>query len=135
MSTFEPASRRRGFTLLEAILALAILGAAAAACLQLRAQLTLAGAKLQKRAAIDNAADTLFHEVINGLLPDGRADGAGVVVWTGVHLGAPYRVERRRETVPNPVTGVVAYPVARSLDMYRYEITIGGETGHFLWHK
>lgn len=128
--------RSRAFTLLEAVLALAILGLAVGACLQLRAELGASARTVARHTAADNRADSLFQEIINGVLPGAEIDRqTGAAFWAGTHAGTPFRVERSAVRVPNPVAGQTEHPVAQTLTMYRYTITLGKEKSEFLWHK
>lgn len=127
---------RCGFTLLEAVLALVILSVVSVACLQLRGQMGLVGAQAQRRAAQDNRADALFTCLTSGMLTEPTADPVtGALVWSGEHLGTPYTIRRGMKAVPNPAAGQVNYPVASTVSVVRYEVTLGGTVTEFLWHR
>lgn len=129
-------ARGRGFTLLEAVLALAMLTAVIVVCLQLRAQVGMVGRQVEKVAARDNAAEALFQSLVNGLL-GAPVDSArpGAIMWEGVQNGAKYTVVRTVTHVPNPVVGQVDFDVPATLAAYRYEVTLGTTTSEFVWHR
>lgn len=127
---------RRAFTLLEAVLALAILTAVIVVCLQLRAQVGMVGRQVERISARDNASEALFQSLVNGLLgPATESRENGVLVWEGVQNGAKYKVMREPSRVPNPVVGQVAFDVPATLNVYRYEITLGTAKSEFIWHR
>lgn len=128
--------RRRAFTLLESLLALIILASIIAACLQLRSHSNLVAAKAEQRTLAANRTEALFQCVINGLLgaPETTEESAETV-WRGTQGGVPYTVVRTFAAQPNPARGQVAYPVAESIALFRYRVTLGQTTSEFLWHR
>lgn len=129
-------THRRAFTLLESLLALVILSAIIVVCLQLRAQAGMTAARAESRVAAANRTEALFQCVVNGLLgkPESGEDGAEIV-WRGEQAGVPYTVVRTHTTAPNPARGQVTYPVAESIALFRYRVTLGQTTSEFLWHR
>ncbi|MFM9958157.1 MAG: prepilin-type N-terminal cleavage/methylation domain-containing protein [Phycisphaerales bacterium] len=126
----------RGFTLLESVLALAILTAVIVVCLQLRAQIGMVGRQVQRSALRDNAAEALFQSLVNGLLGTPQTDrDTGLLVWEGTQNGAFYRVTRASVSRPNPLAGQVSYDVAAQVSVFRYEVKLGSELTEFLWHR
>jgi type II secretory pathway pseudopilin PulG len=127
---------RRAFTLLEAVLALAMLTAVIIVCLQMRAQVGMVGRQVERIAARDNAAEALFQSLVNGLLgAPVDSEKPGAMMWEGVQNGEKYKVVRTATRVPNPVVGQVDFDVPATLTAYRYEITLGNTTSEFIWHR
>lgn len=128
--------QRRAFTLLEAVLALAMLTAVIVVCLQLRAQVGVVGRQVERISARDNASEAIFQSLVNGLLgPPTETRENGVLVWEGEQNGAKYRIIRTMTRVPNPVVGQVAFDVPATLTAYKYEITFGTAKSEFIWHR
>lgn len=127
---------RRAFTLLEAVLALAMLTAVIIVCLQLRAQVGMVGRQVERISGKDNASEALFQSLVNGLLgPPTESRENGVLVWEGEQNGARYHITRTLTRVPNPVVGQVAFDVPATLAAYKYEITFGTIKSEFIWHR
>jgi hypothetical protein len=126
-------ARRAAFTLLESIIAITILTAVVVVCLQVRAQSlrTLRGIEIDRRA--DLASQSIFDTVIAGALPEPQS-GDGVVIWTGDHLGRPYRVERVRVERSSPVSAGEARlaPVVR---VFEYRVRYDERLTTFLWWR
>ncbi len=126
----------RAFTLLESVLALAILAMVMVVCLQLRAQMGEVGRRVRVTAARDNAAEALFQSLVNGLLGEPRADSeSGLLFWEGEQNGVPYKVVRKFDRRPNPVAGKVAFDAAAQVGVFRYEVTLGSIRTEFTWHR
>lgn len=134
--THPPSKGLRGFTLLEGVLALAILVAVIIVCLQLRAQIGMVGRQVQKVAARDNATEALFQCLVNGLLHRPTTDPeSGAFIWEGEQNGTPFRIVRKPVSVPNPLIGQVNFDVAATVGAYRYDITLGTTKTEFVWHR
>lgn len=127
---------RRAFTLLEAVLALAIVAGAIMACLQVRAQM-LAGTQRQRELQrADRAEEAIFQMLVNNALPQARVDPErGIPVWEGEHLGRPYEIERFPMMVENPMRGRVGYAVADHVTVFRYVMRYAGRESEILWHR
>ncbi len=127
--------KRRGVTLLEAIVAMVILASVGVATLQLRAA-TLAGAREAEQAArSDRVVQDLLDMAIAGLLAgareEGGEDGPRTLAWEGVHLGSPYVVRRVEVRLPNPLYSEEAESEeklahAETIRCRRYEVEWGG---------
>lgn len=134
--TQATARSTRGFTLLEGVLALAILVAVIVVCLQLRAQVGMVGRRVQKAAARDNATEALFQSLVNGLLPRPTADPeSGAFIWEGEQNAIPFRIVRTPTNVPNPLIGQVTFDVAATIAAYKYDVTLGTTKSEFVWHR
>jgi len=127
------ATAKAGFTLLESIIALAMIGAVAGACLQVRAQSLAGRQRLTVRQNTDRAIDTILRLAQSGLLDDGLSerDEEGKITritWTGDHLGEPFTCERVRTTVANPIDipGDESFP--GTITMWRWTVEIRGES-------
>jgi prepilin-type N-terminal cleavage/methylation domain-containing protein len=126
---------RRGFTLIEAIVALVILAGAMVAVVQVRAQIVLGTERQREVQREDRAVEALFQMLVNGVLSDPAVDPTGARVWSGEYLGRPYRVTRRAMPVDNPVAGGVAYAVSPRITVYRYAIEYAGRESEMVWHR
>lgn len=130
----------RGFTLLEAVLALAILSAAMIVCLEMRAQSMAMGARMAERHATFRDEQAIFEMVTAGLLeelPGVRGQGASRS-WQGEHLGRPFRLTARAVTVENPAASLLIGEERRLSDrivMWRYELEYRGRVSEFMWHR
>jgi len=126
----------RGFTLLEAILALAILSAAVIVCVGIRGQMLLGTERLREIQRQDRAEEGLFQMLINQTIDEPIVDAErGTVVWRGTYLEKPYEVERRGASFPNPMIGQVGYDVAERVRLIRYVIQYDGRESEVLWHR
>lgn len=126
----------RAFTLLEAVLALAILAAVVAACMQIRGQMLDVSARASRQQRADRSADALFQCVVSGLLGQPTSDAqSGIWTWEGKQDGVAYRIERTGAVTDNPAAGRIDYKVAPRIQLYRYTITLGSTKTEFLWHK
>jgi len=132
--------RVRGFTLLEAVLAVVILAAAVMAALGIRAQSMIASQNMLIVQRAERDAQALFDLAIAGML--GKADSLdaelGLTIWSGevgIDLKRGYTVRRRPEVLPNPAHDLVGRDAAEEVAMWRYEIEVGGREVVFLWHR
>lgn len=132
--------RRAAFTLLEAVLALAILSSVLVVCLTVRAQSIAQRARLSER--LDGAQDceAVFESIIGGVLPATRSDPeTGARVWEGERSGRPYSVVATREVRPSPIVGTEQDERAAFVTVWRYTVTVGANESatkrDFLWHR
>lgn len=131
-----PRRRTRAFTLLEAIVALAILAAACIACLQIRTQSITSHARVARQQQIDRATDAVFQMLVNGLLAKPEKDReTGRPLWKGEHLGKPFTITRERVSVANPVAGQVGYAVAPQVSVWRYSLAYDSRVSTFYWNR
>lgn len=137
--------RRGGFTLLEAVLALAILSAVMVVCLGMRSQALGANTRLSARHAEQRDTQAIFDMVSAGLMPNPIVDKeSGARRWRGEYLGAEYELAAQRVNLPNPVASLPAAAAALAKEksglsermfMWRYELKYRGRTSEFLWHR
>jgi prepilin-type N-terminal cleavage/methylation domain-containing protein len=129
----------RGFTLLEAVLALAILSAVAVVCVGIRTQSLSSARRMEERHAEQRDTQAIFEMLTAGLLPPPEAEKDSFVRrWKGEYLGFPYELEAARETMPNPVfRGDRADSAGLSdrIVMWRYTLSYRGKESEFLWHE
>lgn len=132
--------RARGFTLLEAVLAVVILAAAVMAALGIRAQSMIASQNMLVVQRAERDAQALFDLAIAGML--GRAESIdaelGLTTWQGeigIESKRGYVVRRLPEVLPNPVSDLDGRSAADEVAMWRYEIEVGGREVVFLWHR
>lgn len=131
---------RAAFTLLEAIVALAILSSVLVVCLSVRAQSIAQRARLAER--LDGAQDceAVFESIIGGVLAPTRTDPeTGARLWEGERSGRPFTVEARREVRPSPLAASGAEDRATFVTVWRYTVTVGrpgnATAREFLWHR
>lgn len=135
--------RRRGsvggFTLLEAVMALAILGAVCIVCVGMRAQALAAQRRIAARHAREADARAVFEALVNGLLPRETVDGErGVRRWEGEHVGERWVLEARRVTMANPLYVAdeeSSAGLSPQIYMWRYTLESHGGVTEFYWHR
>lgn len=128
---------RPGFTLLESIIALAMIGAVAGACLQVRAQGLAGRQRLTVRQNTDRGIDTILRLAQSGLLEDGlpeRNEEGDVtrISWTGEHLGEPFTCQRVRTTIANPIDGAGDESFPTSITVWRWVVGFRGESAEVI---
>ena len=124
----------RGFTVIEAIVALTILAIVAGACLELRAQSLRQAQSLTARHELARRADAIFELARAGQLGPGERldedDPAGGRLWTGERFGDQYRLTKRTVLVDNPLHDPrlgdrATYP--RRVAVQRYALELEGQ--------
>lgn len=125
---------RLAFSLLEAILALAIICAALVAVLQVRAQMIKGAQQVRERQAVERDDEAIFRMLVAGLLPEPETED-GTYVWRGEYHEQPFTITRHREQLSNPNAGVFDHEIRTSLTIVRYELTIGDRTTTFPWYE
>ena len=133
-------SGARGFTLLEAVLALVILTAATMAALGMRTQSMLATENMVRVQQAERDAQALFDMAIAGMLGRGTAaeELPGETIWRGelgIETKRGYMVRRRPEVRENPAREAFGEAVPREVALWRYAIEVGGREVVFLWHR
>lgn len=124
----------RGFSLLEAVLALAIIAAALIAVLQVRTQMIRGAQQARDRQAVERDDEAVFQMLIAGLLP-APTSADGVVTWQGEFLDRPYIIQRTIERIPNPNVDELDHPVRPTLSLITYTLTIDERTTVFPWYE
>lgn len=126
----------RGLTLLEAVIALAILAMVAGAVLEMRAAALRESARIADMQRGTREVASIFRMITTNTLGQPTLDTrSSLPVWQGQHLGEPFRVERRAIRVPNPARTVVDAPLAAEVRVFQYTITYGPTEEVFLWHR
>jgi prepilin-type N-terminal cleavage/methylation domain-containing protein len=126
----------RGFTLLEAILALMILSGAFIACLQARTQLLATSQRVEQTLHASRDIDALLRMLTTGMLPNPEVDlETGIVLWRGVYLQQEYVITREAISVANPIAGQVAYAIPERVRLFRYDVRLGEHTQTLEWHE
>ncbi|MCA9292645.1 MAG: hypothetical protein KDA20_02390 [Phycisphaerales bacterium] len=125
------------FTLLEAVIALALMTMILVASLELRVQAMRTGAQVGEACRAARPLDALHTMLINRALPDPIADPeTGQPVWSGDFNGQQYVITRVREQVDNPISQVTGEANAPAMvSVWRYTMTIGDEKATFLWYR
>ncbi|MBL0928100.1 MAG: hypothetical protein IBJ11_10700, partial [Phycisphaerales bacterium] len=110
----RPPAHRPAFTLLEAVIALAILATVAVVTLEIRARTINSAAGLAEKLRDDRDAEALFTMLLHGALPLPVVDERNPSpVWSGTHRGRPYTIRRAAVTLPNPA--IAARPAPTGL--------------------
>lgn len=128
--------RSRGFTLLEAVLALGMLSAVLVVCLQLRTQTI--GARRDAAASAQHDRDV---QAIVAMITAGRL-GQAVVdpetkarSWVGEYDGRGYEVSAEPARVPNPLYGKANKELEPEVLVWNYEIAFAGRATQFVWFR
>ncbi len=121
--------RTRGFTLLEAVIALIILSSFVVACLQLRLNGLRAGRAVAEAQRVERAIDDVLTLATSRLLPepiverDAEGDVARII-WRGEHAGMPFECISQRGVAPAVGDNVNA----ASIPVQQYTVTIEDRT-------
>lgn len=121
--------RRRGFTLLEAVIALIILSSFVVACLQLRLNGLRAGRAIAEQQRVERVMDNVLELASLQLLPEPvveRNDDGDVarIIWRGELAGYTYECVSQRTTV----AAIGDAPAESSVPVMRFAVTIGERT-------
>jgi|GEM_PF-6390849 len=136
------ALRERGFTVLEAVIALTILVLAAGACLEMRAGALARARSMQRAHEVARAAQAILELAIAGELGAAermnRDEPESALLWTGERYGLEYRLTREVVLVENPVragggAGAATYPEMAAVR--RYELELAGERFVMEWTR
>ncbi len=120
-------------TLLEAVLALAILTTVLVVCLDLRARMLRHTVSLQRSQLIDREAQNLFVMVSSRSIDEPRVDKEDrAYIWEGDHLGSYYTITARPVNLPSPIAENADKAAPQTVPMWRYELEYMGETVEFL---
>lgn len=127
-----------GFTLLECLLAIAIVSGVLIALLQLRSATLRDRKELAETQRADREAEALFQMFVTGAVESPEVDRERrVVSWEGEYLGHPFRAVRVQREVANPVLGSGGDDREKSLratvPMYAYTLTYRGRVHEFDW--
>lgn len=134
----RPASvRSRAFTLLEAVLAVAILAAVLVVCLGMRAQHMSSMRRVAEFHRAQRDAEAVFEMATANLLPAPKVEEESLVrTWTGDYLGEAYVLTARPIAQPNPVVLTDrTVKLAPVLYLWKYELAYRGRTTEFLWNR
>ena len=119
--------------MLESIIALAMIGAVAGACLQVRAQSLAGRQRLTSRQTTDRGIDTILRLAQAGLLDAGQSEKNEEnqitrMTWAGDHLGEAFTCERTRTELTNPIDnpGDASFPA--TIIMWRWTVEYRNET-------
>ncbi len=136
-------TRRRGFTLIESVIALTVLAMVAGACFELRTQSLAQTRVIAGRQANARVAHTILTLAWAGQLGQGRRvesdDRDGVIEWIGEREGRAYTMVREPVVVANPLRSFLGesesakYPV--TVELYRYTLELEGETFTVEWTR
>ncbi len=127
----------RAFTLLEAILALAIIAAVIIVCLGLRSQALASSYRISTGHQAERIVQEVYESLVSGLLPDPEVDpDTGKRIWRGERLGHEYTLVGQITDVPNPVFGLSdTREFGDRVRIWRYELQCAGQTTEFYWRR
>lgn len=130
---------RRGFTLLEAVLAVSLLAAVMIVCVGIRAQALAGARRFDERHAVHRDTTAVFEMLSAGLLGRPEVDPETFTrTWKGTYLGEAFTLTARRVIVPNPVfepNRVHPEPMSDRIVMWRYDLQFRGRASTFWWHR
>ena len=122
-------------TLLEAVIALAILTSVLIVCLDLRARMLRHTETIQRHQLVEREAQNLYVMASTGSLHDPIIDKqAQAYIWQGEHLGSRYTITAKPLAIPSPIKSDPESPEAKTVQMWRYELAYMGETIDFITH-
>jgi len=133
----------RGFTLLEVVVATALLAMVVVASLQLRSSGIRALQRVQSVGQKAAEREELFGLVTSGLVEaELEQQSNGVVVWRGNYRDEPFVVTREQTIVRNPLPRIEwqdederGEKIVENVLMPRYTVEFKGERDVFYWHK
>ncbi|MDX2115432.1 MAG: prepilin-type N-terminal cleavage/methylation domain-containing protein [Planctomycetota bacterium] len=130
----------RGFTLIEAVLAMALLAGVMMACLGLRGQALAQQERARARHALLREGEAIFEMFTSGLLgrPEVTQGETLERRWKGEHLGKPYVLVGRRVVRENPAASALPESVVKLSDrvlVWRYELEYRGSKLEFIWPR
>jgi len=124
---------RRGFTLLEAVLALSVLASILVVTLQLRAQSITTSRSISAHQRLQRDTDAILDSLEASTLDLPTVDDQSQVrTWTGEHLGAVFTLTATPVLVTNPLHGADGTPRTDQIMMFRYELAYREQTVTFL---
>lgn len=128
--------RARGFTLLEAVLALGMLSAVLVVCLQLRTQTIAARRDAAASAQHDRDVQAIVALITAGRLGQAEVDPETKVrSWVGEYDGRGYEVMAEPARVPNPMYGKANKELDPDVLVWNYEVAFGGRATRFVWFR
>jgi len=124
----------RGFTLLEAVLALLVLSAVIVSVLSLRSQALAQSERISARQELERERESLFRMLLAGMLDEPtRTDDGERIVWTGTHLRHDYEIVREFVQIENPML-TTGLPLTPEISVWKYTITLADRASTFFWH-
>lgn len=132
----------RGFTVIEAVVALTILAMVAGVCLELRAQSLRQSQSIQKRHELARRADAILELAraaqLGPSVPVDEDDPESGRLWTGERSGDQYRLLKQTILVDNPLHDPLQgsralYP--KRIAVQRYTLELAGETFVTEWTR
>lgn len=127
----------RAFTLLEAVLALAIIASVIVVCLGMRAQALAASQRIAADQQSDRVVQEVYESLVAGLLKDPEIDpDTGMRTWTGERLGEEFTLTATLTTAPNPIVGLIEdKEMGDRVRVWRYQLQCAGRTTEFYWRR
>ncbi len=124
---------RRAFTLLEAVLALAILSSALIVALQIRSSALAQTLDLETRLRVNHDLRAIAMLRESGALGFPEVDEQSAArTWRGEHNGEPFTIKATPMLVPSPIPRTPESELAESVPMLRFEITYMDQRSEFL---
>lgn len=132
--------RGRAFTLLEAVLAMAILAGAVMATLGIRARAMVAAQEMEAVQRDERDAQAVFDLLVAGLLGEparvdretGRAEWAGTLSASSDRV---YTVVREPMLVANPLQQPDGAEEPGQVSVWQYTVRVGRSEAGFVWHR
>ncbi len=125
------------FTLLECLLALAIISGVLIAMLEMRSNSLRDRVELGEIQRADREAEALFQMFVTGSVASPEVDKERrSVTWEGEFLGHPYRAVRVVRQVPNPALramGEQAEALRATVPIFGYTLAYKGRVYEFDW--
>ncbi|MCB9842145.1 MAG: prepilin-type N-terminal cleavage/methylation domain-containing protein [Phycisphaeraceae bacterium] len=126
---------RVGFTLLECLLAIAIVSGVLIALLAMRSASIRDRNELAAMQRMDREAEALFQMFVTGAVETPDVDRERrTITYSGAYLGNAYRAVREVREVANPVRrGGGDEGLAATVPVYAYTLTYRGKVYEFDW--